>query len=107
MIYINDYEQLRTDIGYIPNYFYFKNDVIIQDGIGGSREEYIMLTMRLTKGIDLSEYEKIFGNIATKDFLRKIEKYQKYDYIDVVENKVFFTPKGMLISNTILSDLIY
>ena len=85
----------------------FENDIIIQDGLGGNKEEYIMLSMRLTKGIDLLEYEKIFGNIATKDFLKKIEKYQKYDYIDVVENKVFFTPKGMLISNSILSDLIY
>lgn len=85
----------------------FENDKIINDGIGGSKEEYIMLRLRLTDGIDLNEYEKVFGSDAVKDFKKDIEKYVRNNFMKINDNKVFFTPNGMLVSNTILADLLY
>ena len=85
----------------------FKNDKIYQDGIGGTNEEYVMLKMRLIEGISLEEYKKVFGSNAVKDFERKIAKYINCGYIDNSADKVAFTPKGMLISNAILGDLLF
>lgn len=84
----------------------FANDIIIDDGSSSINEEYIMLRMRLNKGISLKEYAKVFGSGAVKDFKRKIEKYIKYGYIEIADDNIAFTPEGMLVSNTILSDLM-
>ena len=56
MIYINDDEQLRTDIGYIPNYFYLKNNVIIENC-------FIDLFKTLFNDITISEYNLIIHQI--------------------------------------------
>lgn len=85
----------------------FENDLIIDDGIGCTNEEYIMLRMRLTDGINSDEYEKVFDREAVKDFKRKTKKYIKADFMKESDNKIAFTTKGMLVSNTILADLLY
>jgi len=85
----------------------FSNNIIIEDGTSGNNEEYVMLRMRLTEGINLDEYEKVFGSEAVKDLIRKAEKYIKADFIALKSNSIHFTVKGMLVSNTILTDLLY
>lgn len=75
-------------------FYYDKNWEIIPDGSGGDREEKIMLGMRLTKGVDRALIEKDIGQYLASGYLRTDGK------------NVAFTPKGMLISNYILSEII-
>ncbi len=68
--------------------------------------EYVMLRMRLFKGVDLAEYRREFG----EDFMRKYGARLR-PYIDggfVKENgaKCAFTVKGMYVSNYILSEIL-
>ncbi len=84
----------------------FKNNIIINDGFGGNKEEYIMLKLRLTEGINLDEYKKVFGENVSKDFFNKIDLYSKSGYMNYNNNKISFTSKGFLVSNSIISDLI-
>ena len=75
-------------------FFYDKNFSIIDDGIGGTEEERIMLGLRLNKGIDKS--------LIKKDF----SQFIKMGLIEDLGKKIALTPNGMLVSNTIINELI-
>ena len=75
-------------------FFYDKNFSIIDDGIGGTEEERIMLGLRLNKGIDKS--------LIKKDF----SQFIKMGLIEDLGKKIALTPDGMLVSNTIINELI-
>lgn len=75
-------------------FFYDKNFSIVDDGIGGTEEERIMLGLRLNKGIDKS--------LIKKDF----SQFLKIGLIDDLGKKIALTPDGMLVSNTIINELI-
>lgn len=75
--------------------FYYDRDLnIVDDGIGGADEEKIMLGLRLTRGIDKA--------LVKKDY----SAYVKAGFMKETDSRLAFTPKGFLVSNTILSDLI-
>ena len=68
--------------------------------------EYVMLRMRLAEGISGRDFFRLFG----KDFERMYGRYLS-KYIDggfVVKNgdRYSFTPRGMFVSNYILSDIL-
>lgn len=75
--------------------FYYDRDFeIVDDGEGGSDEEKIMLGLRLASGIEKS--------LIKQDF----SPYVKAGFMKENGGRVAFTPKGFLVSNTILSELI-
>jgi oxygen-independent coproporphyrinogen-3 oxidase len=80
----------------------FKNNNIIDDGIGGNIEEYIMLGLRLKEGIDITIPEaKLSGEI-----LRKSEKLIKSGLMELNNGHLSFTKEGFLVSNSIIADFI-
>lgn len=68
--------------------------------------EYAMLRLRLSSGISLSEYEKIFGESFLLGKEKKLEQYISLGYMRRFDDRIALTEKGFYISNTILSDLI-
>lgn len=84
----------------------FANDKIIDDGIGGTEEEFIMLSLRLKKGLCFDEYEQIFSKALSPTIIKKSEKYIKSGYMNLSDKRLCFTPKGFLVSNSIICDLI-
>lgn len=84
----------------------FKANKIIDDGEGGTTEEFIMLSLRLKKGLNADEYEKRYGTPLPQSFFKKAQLYIKNGFMVQNGNSFSFTPKGFLVSNTILSDLI-
>ncbi len=75
--------------------FYCNSDFeIIEDGAGGDASERIMLGLRLSQGI-----EKFF---VKKDY----KKFVKIGLIKENDTNIFLTPEGMLVSNTIINELI-
>lgn len=75
-------------------FHYNKDFNIIFDETGGTNEEKIMLGLRLKEGIDPSIIKKNY------------QKYLNMGYMEIVNGRLSFTPKGFLVSNTILSELI-
>lgn len=75
-------------------FYYDKDFNKIPDGDGGDEEERIMLGLRLTEGVDKS--------LIKKD----ITPYIKAGMMKISRNKVALTPKGMLVSNYIISEII-
>ena len=84
----------------------FKKNEIIEDSQGGTKSEYIMLQMRLTKGLNLNKYKEAFGELPPKDFFDTINKYAKLGFINYNNDTISFTQKGFLVSNNILAELI-
>ena len=64
-----------------------------------------MLSMRLARGLSLSE----FAERANKDFYEFFpfaEELVKTGYLRESDGRVAFTDKGALVSNTILADML-
>ena len=69
------------------------------------KEEYIMLSLRLEKGLSLDSFENLFGKESAKALLQRVQQY--IPKFMILENGfIKFTSTGFLVSNTILSELI-
>ncbi len=69
------------------------------------KEEYIMLSLRLEKGLPLECFEYLFGRESAEALLTRAQQY--IPKFMILENgRLKFTSKGFLVSNTILSELI-
>lgn len=75
-------------------FFYDREWNKIDDGTGGDKEEQIMLGLRLAKGIDKS--------LVDRDFA----EFVKMGYVADLGERITLTPKGMLVSNTIINYII-
>ncbi len=74
--------------------FYTNKDFeIIEDGTGGDKNEQIMLGLRLKKGVPKSLIKKDYKNFI------------KFGFMEENGDNICLTPKGMLISNTIINEL--
>ena len=74
-------------------FYYDKDFNIIDDGEGGGIDEQIMLGLRLKKGIKKS--------LIT----RSLSPYIQAGFMEENGENISFTPKGFLVSNTIIADL--
>ncbi len=102
--YENDTEKYKkeaTSVDFCIKKHYEDADEIEQ----GSMEEYTMLRLRLSRGIDLCEFEAKFG-IPFEKAYPKILDYYKDDYLVKENGRVHFTPKGFFVSNFILSSIL-
>lgn len=75
-------------------FYYDKDFNKIDDGIGGTEEEKIMLGLRLNKGID--------KNLIKKDY----KKFVNMNLLKETDTKIALTTQGMLVSNLIISELM-
>jgi len=85
---------------------FVKGNEPVYDGDGGGKEEYIMLKLRLKEGISVSEYNSIFGEKLPESFFVKCLRFQKAGYINLTDNQINLTNNGMLLSNTIITELL-
>lgn len=85
----------------------FKNDVIQNDGAGGTEEEYIMLRLRLSDGINFDDYKKRFDKNFSISILHKAKKYENAGFLTITDKNIALTRKGFLLSNSIISDLLF
>lgn len=68
-------------------------------------EEYVLLGLRLSKGISISYLENQFG-IDPKPVLLWAKPYLSHNLIKICNNRLFCTPEGFLLSNTIIASLL-
>lgn len=78
----------------------------VSDGQGGSLEEAFMLGLRLSQGIDISQFEKKYSFIFSNDFHNEVDKFCKAGLMERQESRIMITQKGFLVSNSIIADLI-
>jgi len=68
--------------------------------------EYIMLRFRLRDGIDVADFDRLFGFSFETAFAPQIEKYMKSGHLKKSCGRYSLTLEGMNISNYIISDFL-
>ena len=68
--------------------------------------EYVMLRFRLCEGIDTAVFESRFGVSFEGVFAQKLSPFIASGLVKHEENRYFLSQEGMLVSNTILSDIL-
>ena len=71
------------------------------DGSGGDNTEKLMLSLRLCEGADLTEYVKEIP----ENLKREINNLQNAELVLFDGKTLKLTPKGMLVSNSIITDI--
>lgn len=83
-------------------------DICNQRQIVSERElvsEYVMLGLRLDRGINLSEF-KSFSGIDFRSAYPCVDRFVKMGFMRESDDRIAFTTKGFLVSNTILSEML-
>ena len=96
------------------NRFYFEPDITkfltnptpVFDSNGGDSEEYIMLRLRLSKGLNFEEYQRKFGENLSDNFYKKCHFFEKQGLMNFNETSASLTVKGFLVSNSIICELL-
>ena len=87
---------------------YLRGESIIIDvediSLKTAENEYVMLGMRLARGIDRRDFKRRFEG----ELLEELPAILKYapEYVSIDADRVAFTEKGMMVSNFILSDIL-
>ncbi len=68
--------------------------------------DYLILKLRTSSGLNLKEWRERFGMIPSKSFQTVTERLQKAEYLLLESEQLRLTTKGMLLSNSILSELM-
>lgn len=84
----------------------FKNNITYFDCYGGDKEEFIMLSLRLKSGLNFKEYKERFNEDFPQSKIKIINKFVDMGYMVLNDVCAYFTPKGYLVSNAIISELI-
>ncbi|MBE6771990.1 MAG: radical SAM family heme chaperone HemW [Ruminococcaceae bacterium] len=78
----------------------------IDDGIGGDEEEYIMLALRLSEGLNFQKYQDRFGQNIPPKVISKAKELEKFGLVTVNKKSISLTVDGFLVSNSVISSLI-
>ncbi|MBQ4116304.1 MAG: radical SAM family heme chaperone HemW [Clostridia bacterium] len=66
-------------------------------------DEYIMLKLRLTEGINVNEFKYSFNKDFSQMFEKELKLYIDNGFMEFKNGHYYFTTKGMYVSNYILS----
>ena len=78
-----------------------------EEGFGGDWEEYAMLRLRLTEGLDLRALSEKFPEAPVSSIKSRAALYEKAGLTVVSENAVRLTPKGFLLSSPLTAEILY
>ena len=76
------------------------------DSLGGEIDEYIMLNLRLKKGLSFDNLFKLYGFTLNEDLKKFINLLESKNLAQFKNNTLFLTDDGMLVSNTVIGELL-
>ena len=79
----------------------------VHDGNGGDEEEYIMLNLRLSEGLTEKGFYERFGKNIPDIIFKRALPFEKNGLLKITEEGISLTKKGFLLSNSIISELLY
>jgi oxygen-independent coproporphyrinogen-3 oxidase len=68
--------------------------------------EYVMLRFRLCEGVDVSTFENRFGTSFEETYGKKLAPFVKAGLVQCENGRYYLAQEGMLVSNTILSEIL-
>ncbi len=77
----------------------------VPDG-GCGAEDYLLLQLRLSRGLDLAEYRRRGGAPFTPRQRAFLARCEAEGYLSFTPERLVLTPRGMLVQNSILTELL-
>ncbi len=71
------------------------------------KNEFIITRLRTIKGIDIHEFSLLFGSLAANNLIKQANKYLKTNLLDLTNNTLKLTRKGIFLSDNIICDLLF
>ena len=78
-----------------------------EESSGGGFEEFAMLRLRLTDGLDVSELTEKFPEVDANEILEKARPFETPGLLKISGSRISFTPKGFLLSNALTAEILY
>lgn len=69
-------------------------------------EEFIFLGLRMTKGISISKFQREFGENILNIYGNKILKLKENNLLDIRNDFIFLTDKGIDVSNMVFTEIL-
>lgn len=92
----------------LMKFLYDRNQTnIIEDENRDVSEEYLMLNLRLTDGVKFDDIYRNFGDEKGEKIIEKSKFFEKNGLCISDYDGFHLTPQGFLVSNEIISELIY
>ncbi|MPM72639.1 hypothetical protein SDC9_119615 [bioreactor metagenome] len=66
----------------------------------------MFMGLRKINGVDINEFQKRFNKNIYKVYGKIIDKYLKDKLLILKDNKLYLSPRGIEVSNMIMSDFI-
>ena len=70
------------------------------------QDEYVMVGLRLEKGIDKAAFAARFGRAFDEVYGERLAPYVRAGFVQNSPERCHFTTKGFMVSNTILADIL-
>jgi oxygen-independent coproporphyrinogen-3 oxidase len=86
---------------------FISEGTVTDDGEGGGIDEYIMLRLRLTQGLNFGELYRRYGVSYEKFNAEKVERLLKARYLERDKERLWLTKKGFVVSNAVISQLLF
>lgn len=87
--------------------YFLEGKEILPEDAGGSVEEYIMLRLRLSDGVVFKDFERVYDMQFPEEFIERAEPFVDKGFVRLTSDSLSLTREGFLLSNTIISELIY
>lgn len=78
----------------------------VDDGNGGDFEEYAMLALRLSEGLNFSKTNERFGFPVPDSIIKKAQALEKQGLVQINQDSISLTKNGFLLSNAVISRLL-
>ena len=86
---------------------YLSCPTVIDDGLGGDFEEYVMLGLRLKDGVNFREITRLFDKEKAEKLKSNAAKLKDSGLINLTDEYLSLTIKGFLVSNSVITELIF
>ena len=77
------------------------------DSYGGDLQEYIMLRLRLREGLVFCKAKERYPSFDKNGYIKKAAELKKHGLVEFDSDSLRLTPTGFLLSNSVISELIY
>lgn len=84
----------------------FWEDATVEDGEGGSPEEFMMLGLRLREGVTNERYQKRFHRDIPEAYLHAAQPFNGTGLLYADSSGIRLTPKGFLVSNALIARIL-
>jgi len=77
-----------------------------KETLAQQKADFIIMQLRLMRGLDLQLYKERFGSEFVSDYNRTIEKFIASGHLEVKEGFICLTQKAWFVSNSILQEFV-